>query len=274
MPKEKIEAAKDTPTPKKEKIIPVKEEETLIAPEEIKEAPKIEIDVAAWKPKTSLGKRVKNNEIVDIEHLLDSGATILEPEIIDILLPGMESDLLLIGQSKGKFGGGQRRVFRQTQKKTREGNKPKFATYAVIGNRDGIVGLGYGKSKETVPAREKAVRNAKINIFKIRRGSGSWESKSDEPHSIPFKVEGKCGSVRLALLPAPKGTGLCATPEIAKILAFAGIKDIWTQTRGQTKTRTNLIVACERALKQLSITKLPAKTMLHIVDGKAGGKNA
>ena len=81
-------------------------------------------------------------------------------EIVDILLPNLETDLLLIGQSKGKFGGGQRRVFRQTQKKTREGNKPKFSTIAIAGNKDGYVGIGYGKSKETVPAREKAFRSA------------------------------------------------------------------------------------------------------------------
>ncbi len=53
---------------------------------------------------------------------------------------------------------GSRRVFRQTQKKTKEGNKPKFSTYAVVGNKDGYVGLGFGKAKETVPAREKAVQ--------------------------------------------------------------------------------------------------------------------
>ena len=73
------------------------------------------------------------------------------------------------------------------KKKTKEGNKPKFATIAVIGNKNGYVGLGYGKAKETVPAREKAIRNAKLSIMKIRRGCGSWECGCKEPHSLTFQ---------------------------------------------------------------------------------------
>ena len=61
----------------------------------------------------------------------------MEAEILDVLMPNLTTELLLVGQSKGKFGGGQRRVFRQTQKKTREGNKPRFGTFAVVGNEDG-----------------------------------------------------------------------------------------------------------------------------------------
>ena len=100
-----------------------------------------------WVPKTEIGKKVKSGEITDIDQILDKGLRILEPEIVDILLPDLEKDLLLVGQSKGKFGGVQRRVFKQTQKKTREGNKPKFATFAVVGNKKGYVGTGFGKRK-------------------------------------------------------------------------------------------------------------------------------
>ncbi|MEM3373847.1 MAG: 30S ribosomal protein S5 [Candidatus Woesearchaeota archaeon] len=181
---------------------------------------------------------------------------ILEKGIVDKLVPDLQSDLLLIGQAKGKFGGGKRRVFRQTQKKTKEGNKPKFATLAVVGNKKGIIGLGYGKSKETVPAREKAIRDAKFNIFKIRRGCGSWECGCGEPHSLPFTVEGKCGSTIIRLVPAPKGTGLRVDKEIAKILDLAGIKDVWSKTYGQSRTKINMIKAAERALKKLMSTKL------------------
>jgi len=212
--------------------------------------------VEEWIPKTSLGKKVKSGEINDIHEILDKTMTIMEKEIVEVLVPDLENDLLLIGQAKGKFGGGKRRVFRQTQKKTREGNKPRFATMAVVGDKQGLVGIGYGKSKETVPAREKAIRNAKLNLFKIRRGSGSWESRTSKPHSIPFTVEGKCGSVIVKLIPAPIGTGLKADKEIAKILAMAGITDIWTQTYGQTRSKINLIKATERALKKLMTTKL------------------
>ena len=119
--------------------------------------------------------------------------------------------------------------------------------------------MGYGKSKETVPAREKALRNAKINLFSIYRGSGSWESQKNEPHSIPFAVEGKCSSVKLKLMPAPKGTGLCTEKEVAKILKLAGIEDIWSKTLGQTRTKMNLIKACEKALKNLISTKIKSE---------------
>lgn len=229
---------------------------------------KTEFDKEGWKPMTSLGKRVKNGEIVNIEQILDKRDKILEHQIVDILLPNLSTDLLLIGQSKGKFGGGAKRVFKQTQKKTQEGNKPKFATSAIVGNEDGYIGIGYGKSKETVPAREKAIRNAKLNIIKIRRGCGSWQCGCKEPHTIPFAVEGKCGSVIIKLVPAPRGTGLCVEGECQKMLKLAGIKDVWSKTLGQTKTKTNLVNACFTALKRLMEVKI-LKKYEHFVEGMA-----
>ncbi len=251
-------------------------EETEVPPadvEKVLKEKKNEFDKDAWMPRTQLGKKVKSGEITDLSEILDKGLKILEPGIVDALLPGLESDLLLIGQSKGKFGGGQRRVFKQTQKKTREGNKPHFATIAIIGNKNGFVGVGYGKSKETVPAREKAIRQAKLNIIKIRRGAGSWESDSREPTSIPYAVSGKCSGVSVKLLPAPKGTGLCIEAECAKILELAGIKDVRSKTL-KRKTKLNLIKACFKALRQLSQTKLMGdhKTAMGIVEGAVEGE--
>ncbi|MFP4523017.1 MAG: 30S ribosomal protein S5 [Candidatus Nanoarchaeia archaeon] len=209
----------------------------------------------AWQPKTILGKQVKSGEIKDIDTILGAGKPILESEIIDALLH-TESELLLIGQSKGKFGGGQRRVFRQTQKKTREGNKQKFTTAAVVGDRNGHVGIGFGMSQETVPAREKAFRQAKLNMLMVRRGTGSWADASTEPHSIPFAVEGKCGSYRIVLRPAPKGKGLVCDKEVAKILALAGIKNVWSKSFGQKKNKMNVFKATVQALRKLSSTNV------------------
>lgn len=209
-----------------------------------------------WTPKTEFGKRIISGEITNIDQVLSSSKPILEAEIVDRLLPGMETALLNIGQSKGKFGGGKRSIWRQTQKKTMEGNKPKFSTYVVIGNRNGYVGIGYGKSKETMPAREKAVKQAKLNLISIQRGCGSWACGCKEPHTIPFRVAGKCGSVRVILNPAPKGTGLLVESQIKKILELAGIKDVYSRTFGQTGTKINLIKACFDALKNLSKTKV------------------
>jgi len=212
-----------------------------------------------WSPRTGIGKKVYSGEISHIDQILDAGIKVVEPEIIDVLLPGVESDLLMVGQSKGKFGGGARRVFRQTQKKTREGNKPKFLTVAVIGNKNGYVGIGHGKAKETVPAREKALRKAQQNVMKVRRGCGSWQCGCREQHSIPFQVHGKCSSAQITLIPAPKGTGLRVEKECAKILRLAGIQDVWSKTKGQTKTKLNLISALMSALQQVSETKVLSK---------------
>lgn len=223
-----------------------------------------------WKPRTQLGVKVQNKEVTDIDSILDQGRTILESEIADALMPNLETELLLIGQAKGKFGGGQRRVFKNTQKKTREGNKPKFTVLAVVGDKNGHVGIGAGSSKETVPAREKAIRQAKMNVFKIRRGSGSWESSTvDEPHTIPFAVEGKTGSVIVRLMPAPKGKGLTVEKECAKVLELAGVKDVWSKSYGQTKNKMNMIRALEKALLKLSTVKVRPQDieMLSIVEG-------
>lgn len=270
VPEEKTEA----PAPEVPETAAGHEEVNVITETEIKEVEKEKVpakktNLEVWVPKTEVGKKVKAGEITKIDEILDTGKRVLEYQIIDTLLPAMESDLLMIGQSKGKFGGGKRRAFRQTQKKTKEGNKPKFTTCAVMGNKDGYVGLGYGKAKETVPAREKAFRNAKLNVFKIRRGCGSWECNCKTAHSIPYKVIGKCGSVEVTLMPAPKGTGLCAEKECAKIMNLAGIKDVWTQIIGQSNTKINTIKACEFALKSLMTTRIHAegKEKLSICEG-------
>lgn len=225
----------------------------------------------SWKPRTSLGIKVKNGEVTSIDYALDKRIKILEPEIVDALLPNIQTDLLMVGQSKGKFGGGQKRVFKQTQKKTQEGNKPKFATFAVVGNENGYVGIGYGKSKETVPAREKAIRQAKLNVVKIRRGCGDWGCGCGDAHTVPFKVTGKAGSVEITLIPAPKGTGLKIEKECSKVLKLAGIKDVWSRTDGQTRSKLNLLVACFAALQQLVQVKLNDRSSnnLSVVEGSS-----
>ncbi len=203
-----------------------------------------------WKPKTELGRKVKSGEVNDINIVIESNQRILESEIVDKLLPNLVSDFILIGQAKGKFGGGKRRIFRQTQKKTREGNKPIFTVMAVVGNRDGYVGVGIGRARETMPARSKAVTNAKLNLIQISRGCGSWQCTCGEHHSIPFKVKGKETSVEIKFMPAPKGTGLVIDDELKKIFKLAGITDVWCKTRGQSRQKLNMVSACMKALKR------------------------
>lgn len=260
-------AKKETRNEPKDLVEAIPEELSKISDEELikeleekiplKESPEREEDrkVDAWAPKTALGKLVKTNKIKTIDEILSSGKKILEPEISDKLLH-LESDLLLVGQAKGKFGGGKRRAWRQTQKKTKEGNVVTFSCLAVVGDRNGHVGIGIGKAKETLPAREKALRNAKLNIIKVYRGYETREENTTDPHTVPFSVEGKCGSVRLKLIPAPRGTGLVIGDECKKILKLVGIKDVYSATTGQTRTTINVAQALIDALNKTTKMEL------------------
>jgi small subunit ribosomal protein S5 len=279
MPKKKVvEEKKDVPVVPEVVAEPAatggvpeatEKEEAIVDVEEVTKVEVEGFDKFAWKPRTSLGRRVKEGEITDMNQILDARERILEAEIVDVLMPTLKTELLMVGQAKGKFGGGQERVFKQTQKKTREGNKPNFSTFALVGNEDGYVGMGSGKAKETVPAREKAIRNAKLNIIKIRRGNGTWEDTGNEPNTIPFAVRGRCGSVRVTLLPAPRGTGLCISEEAKKLLQLAGVKDVWSKIEGRTHTKRNVLKAVFGAMKQLMQMKVRPEDekSLNMVEG-------
>mgnify|MGYP001585930612 FL=1 len=210
-------------------------------------------EISAWNPKTKLGRLVKEGKIKNIDEILEN-YKILEAEIVDSLV-SLKSDLILIGQAKGKFGGGKRRVWRQTQRKTAEGNVLTFSCMAVVGDENGHIGVGVGKAKETLPAREKALRKSKLNLLRIERGCGSFNCSCKELHSLPFKVKGKCGSSRIILYPAPQGTGLVVGDECKKILKLAGVKDVYGKTFGQTRSTINLIKACIEALKKTTELK-------------------
>ena len=232
-------------------------EEDLVTEEDILESAEeetginLEEDINAWTPKTELGWKVRNGEITSLKELVGNGLRIKEEALVDFLCPDLQIDFLTIGQSKGKFGGGKRKAYRVTQKITAEGSNIKFSAMAVVSDGTGIVGLGTGSSIETVPTRNKAEKAAKLNLIDTIRGCGSWECNCSDPHSIPFAIEGKSGSVTVKVMPAPKGTGLAVNDTTKQLLGAAGIKDAWSVTKGQTVTRFNLAKATFNALKQL-----------------------
>ena len=210
----------------------------------------------AWIPRTELGRAVRAGKVANIDEVLDEGKKIMEPQIVDLLISNLRTDTLFIGQAKGKFGGGKRRAFRQTQKKTKEGNVLTFGVMAVVGDGHGHVGLGYGRAAETLPAKEKAIRKAKLNITKIQRGCASFDCSCEEEHSIPLTVSGKCGSVRVQLMPAPQGTGLVINDEMKKILKAVGIKDVYSKTAGKANTTFNTAKALMMALEKIGEVRL------------------
>lgn len=187
-----------------------------------------------WVPKTKVGRFVKEGKIASIDEIFRRNLPILEPEIVDVLLPNLQMEVLDISH---------------VQKMTDAGRVTRFRAVVVVGNRDGYVGLGKGKAKQLREALDKAVRNAKLNITPVRRGCGSWECTCGEPHSVPFTVEGKSGSVRIVLKPAPKGTGLVAGNVAKVVLSLAGIRDVWSQSYGETRTTYNFARAVYMALR-------------------------
>ena len=174
--------------------------------------------LSEWKPKTELGKKVLAGKIKSIDEILDNGIKIKEPEITDFLIPNLRTELVEIGGRSGKGGGIQRTPIRITTKMHKSGRRYTTGAFVIVGNENGIIGFGEAKGKEGRIAIDKATRKAKMNLIKIRRGCGSWECGCGENHSIPFKSEGKSGSVRIVLMPAPKGVGLVANEESKKLL--------------------------------------------------------
>ncbi len=212
-------------------------------------------NIEEWTPRTSLGKDVMEGKITSIEQIFEEGKKIMEPEIVDFLLPGLENEVILIGGSPGKGGGKRRTPAKRTARMHKSGRRFNSTCLIAVGNKDGFVGIGIAKAPEFRNAMEKALKKAKINIIPVRRGCGSWECGCGETHSIPFEVEGKEGSVRVVLKPAPKGLGLCASDSVKKVMMLAGIKDLWVKSFGKTKTRTNYIKAVFNALKRLNTIK-------------------
>ncbi len=191
-------------------------------------------DLSEWLPKTKLGKLVLKGDVTTMSQAIVTGLPTREPEIVDILLPEMEDEVLDVNM---------------VQRMTDSGRRVNFVITCVVGNKDGFVGLGRARGREVGPSIRRAIDNAKLNMIEVKRGCGSWECGCYRSHSLPFKVAGRSGSVEVSLKPAPQGVGL-AVGDIAKsVLRLAGITDAWGFTKGHTKTTVNYALATFEALR-------------------------
>jgi small subunit ribosomal protein S5 len=177
-----------------------------------------------WQPQTRLGRKVVEGDIETMEEALNSGLPLKEPELVDQLLPGLEDEVLDINM---------------VQRMTDSGRRVKFRCVCAIGNRDGFVGYAEGRDDQVGGAIQKAIDIAKLNIIDVPRGAGSWEDRSDRPHSLTHRTTGKAGSVEVELIPAPAGLGLAATDT------------------GNTRTTLNLAKATYNALENASQARGP-----------------
>lgn len=188
-----------------------------------------------WDPRTKLGKMVLGKQVTTMSDALKTGLPIREPEIVDILLPDIDDEVIDVNM---------------VQRMTDSGRRVKFVITVAVGNKDGFIGFGQAKGKEVGTSIRKAIDSAKLNIIEIKRGCGSWECGCGKPHTVPFTVKGKSGSVEITLKPAPRGIGLATGNVAKKILTLAGVKDCWAFTKGKTKTTVNYSKAVFNALEK------------------------
>ena len=120
------------------------------------------------------------------------------------------------------------------------GRRFRFTALVVVGNRNGLVGFGYGKAKEVPDAMRKAIDDAFKNIIHVKiKGT-----------TIPHDVEVKYNASRMLLRPASEGTGVIAGGSARPIIELAGIKDILTKSLGSNNS-ANVVRATIKALSLL-----------------------
>ncbi|MEM2974104.1 MAG: 30S ribosomal protein S5 [Candidatus Micrarchaeia archaeon] len=197
--------------------------------------------ISAWNPKTEIGKLVKEKKITSLIEIMEMGKPVLEPEIIDVLVPNLQQETIELSS---------------TQRMTDSGRKAKYRAVVVVGDGNEFIGLGQGKADEVRPAVELATKNAKLNLVHSILGCGSAECGCGTKHSVPIKITGRYGGVTVTLKPAPRGTGIVANRTIRKVLQLAGIKDVWTRATGRTKNRFNSAAATVEAIDMLNRIRL------------------
>ncbi|MBO3833156.1 MAG: 30S ribosomal protein S5 [Candidatus Brockarchaeota archaeon] len=198
---------------------------------------------------TPLIRMIKEGRVSSVEEVFNMGLKIREPEAIDLLLRKIREEVISMSP---------------VQKQSDAGEKTRFRALVVVGDEDGHVGIGSAKAKQVRDAIEKAARKARLNIIPVPRGCGSWECKCGEPHSIPSKTFGKTGSVYIALFPGPKGLGLVVGDAAKPLFRLAGIRDVWSKTKGSTSTSHSFVTAAYLALKRLYTTSFLASEVARV----------
>jgi len=127
------------------------------------------------------------------------------------------------------------------------GRKFSFAALVAVGDRNGSVGIGYGKANEVPNAVEKGISEARKSLLKVNL----------RDRTIPHQVIGRSGASKIILVPASPGTGVIAGKKLAPLLHLAGIQDVLTKAHGSTCPK-NMLKAGMDALAQLRTKEMIA----------------
>ena len=131
------------------------------------------------------------------------------------------------------------KVFR-CSKVVKGGRRFSFGALVVVGDRNGMVGFGYGKANEVPPAVEKAVKDAKKNLHRISLVDGT----------LPHKIVGTYSATKVMMVPASAGTGVIAGSSARAVLEYAGVKNVLTKIYGSTSAK-NVVKAVMNGLTKL-----------------------
>ena len=129
----------------------------------------------------------------------------------------------------------------RVSKVVKGGRRFSFTALVVVGDGNGMVGVGYGKAKEVPAAISKGVEEAKKNFFRVPRIEG---------RTIPHRVQGEAAAGVVMLRPATAGTGIIAGGPVRAVLEAAGIHDVLSKSLGSSN-QINIVHAAIEALRQL-----------------------